>query len=154
MLKRINTLLGSLWRQLGPKAAGRRAFVSDLLRFPVRREAETLVDAVPQVSLEQLMEMFGSARLVLAPGGRERHSWGLPALESSALLVLLEALSPSRVFEIGTFDGGTTALLAERTPDYCEVLTLDLPDSDFEATQFPPDFDSSKIGHLHRESHG
>lgn len=48
-------------------------------------------------------------------------------MEVASLARLVQALRPSIVFEIGTFVGRTTRLLARNSPQDCRVLTLDLP---------------------------
>jgi len=53
---------------------------------------------------------------------------------------------PRRVFEIGTFDGGTTALLADAVGESGEVFTLDLPPVAFDAAQTPPEFTGAMVG--------
>lgn len=47
-------------------------------------------------------------------------------LEQYVLGALAQVRQPRRIFEIGTYDGATTLLLARNAPD-AEVFTLDLP---------------------------
>jgi len=48
-------------------------------------------------------------------------------LELLVLARLTRELKPRRIFEIGTFDGRTTLVLATNAPDDAQVYTLDLP---------------------------
>jgi predicted O-methyltransferase YrrM len=68
------------------------------------------------------------------PAGQERVTLDLPKqfvgeplmLEKALLLALLRISRARRIFEFGTFLGGTTAMLARNAPE-AEVFTLDLP---------------------------
>jgi hypothetical protein len=51
---------------------------------------------------------------------------GVSLLESFLLITVTRILSARRIFEIGTFLGGTTFNLALNTPEDAEILTLDL----------------------------
>lgn len=48
-------------------------------------------------------------------------------LELVALAYLMQVLRPRRIFELGTFIGRTTRLLALNSPPEAQILTLDLP---------------------------
>jgi predicted O-methyltransferase YrrM len=50
----------------------------------------------------------------------------LDPFEQFALGAICQLRKPRRIFEIGTFDGATTMILATSAPD-AEILTLDLP---------------------------
>jgi len=65
----------------------------------------------PRITLEHL------------PGGGV-HS---PVDELAYLALATQALMPSLVFEIGTFRGRTALNFALNSPEFCRVLTLDLP---------------------------
>ena len=70
----------------------------------------------------------------LVPDGEERIVLDLPRrfageplmLEKALLLALLRISRARRIFEFGTFLGGTTAMLATNAPG-AELMTLDLP---------------------------
>ena len=70
----------------------------------------------------------------LVPAGQERVTLELPKrfvgeplmLEKALLLALLRISLARRIFEFGTFLGGTTAMLAANAPA-AELFTLDLP---------------------------
>lgn len=151
-MRKLLMQIASLWRQVGPRATDRRSLVAGLTRLPGRREAAQVISGTPCIGLENLAALAGVENVTLNADPRVRHPWALPAVESEALALLLNYVRASRVFEIGTFDGGTTALLADRGGSDCTVFTLDLPDDEFDATQTPPNFDSTMIGHLYRDS--
>lgn len=66
--------------------------------------------------------------------------------------VLIRTRACKTAFEIGTFNGGTTRLLAEALPDEGTVWTVDLPPPEFDATQAPADFTGSQLGIAYRDS--
>jgi predicted O-methyltransferase YrrM len=59
----------------------------------------------------------------------------LLTLESSLLVALTKIISAKRVFEIGTFNGNTTLLLANNTPRDAVITTMDLPPDEIEIFQ-------------------
>lgn len=78
--------------------------------------------------------------------------------ELSSLAYLMKVLKPSLIFEIGTFTGRTTRLLAANSPHDCHVLTLDL-EPDHVAHQIGEAFqrndgipESNKITQLYGDS--
>lgn len=73
-------------------------------------------------------------------------------LEQLVLQILIATRGVTTVFEIGTFNGGTTAVVAEALPDDGRVVTVDLPDEAFAATQSPRSFSASDVGAEHRAS--
>lgn len=53
--------------------------------------------------------------------------WTLPYGETYALAAITTHLRPKAIFEIGTFTGLGTLVLAENSPDSATIYTLDLP---------------------------
>ena len=51
----------------------------------------------------------------------------LPLGEILTLAAICECVRPRRIFEIGTYKGASTLLMAIHTPDDAEIFTLDLP---------------------------
>ena len=97
--------------------------------------------------------MHGATELeVRLPLKAERHDWSLGAAEQLILQALIKARGCRTAFEIGTFNGGTTRLIAEALPDDGKVWTIDLPPSAFDETQSPKDFVGSEVGFAHRDS--
>jgi predicted O-methyltransferase YrrM len=88
-------------------------------------------------------------RLPLKTG---RHDWSLGAAEQLILQTLIKTRGCRTAFEIGTFNGGTTRLIAEALPDDGQVWTIDLAPSDFDATQAPRGFAGSQVGLAYRDS--
>lgn len=58
-------------------------------------------------------------------------------LELITIVKLVQKYQPSRLLEIGTFDGRTTLNLAANSPSDAEVFTLDLPKSEISAAHLP-----------------
>ncbi len=74
-----------------------------------------------------LADLVGDLSFSVSTAALRCEDGGISPLESLCLAALVRHLSPSRIFEIGTFKGRTTRLLAEHAPPGAEVLTLDLP---------------------------
>lgn len=99
-----------------------REFARDVLTAGVR--AEQLMTSSPY---RDLFEAFpGSDGLSVPMGDVTFRPNNLDPYEQYALGVMAKLIQPRRVFEIGTFDGATTLLIARCAPD-AEILTLDLP---------------------------
>lgn len=93
-------------------------FLSDCLRA-YRQHAGL---RIPAITPWELLDFKGVATLRLGENGIHAAS------ETSFVLAQLAAmLAPRRIFEIGTSQGRTTALLAMNAPADAEILTLDLP---------------------------
>ena len=56
----------------------------------------------------------------------------LLTLESSLLVALLKITGAKRIFEIGTYNGNTSLLIAKNTPPDAVITTLDLPPEDID----------------------
>ena len=56
----------------------------------------------------------------------------LLTVESSLLVALTKITNAKRIFEIGTFNGNTSLLLATNTPRDAIITTLDLPPDEIE----------------------
>ena len=104
---------------LALRAPGRvPLFLSDCLRA-YRHHAGR---RIPAITPWELLGFEGVATLRLGEHGIHAAS------ETSFVLAQIAAmLAPRRVFEIGTNQGRTTALIAMNTPAATEILTLDLP---------------------------
>ncbi len=77
---------------------------------------------VPAITPWDLLEFKGEVTLKLGENGL------FAAMEPTFLMMQLVAmLKPERVFEIGTSQGRTTALIAMNTPATTKIFTLDLP---------------------------
>jgi predicted O-methyltransferase YrrM len=93
----------------------------------------------------------GSHSVRIAPAN-SRHAWSLGFAEQMFLQLLIAARGVRTVFEIGTFNGGTTRILAESVPEGGLVVSIDLPEHEFARTQGPAAFAPSEIGSAYAES--
>lgn len=126
------------------------ALVRAVGRLPLEVQARRLLEALPQVELADVAPATAGS-LALGTGAR-RHVWSLGAAEQIALQLIVASRGVHTAFEIGTFDGGTTRILAEALPPDGRVSTLDLPPDLFDATQHPDDFVGSEVGELYQDS--
>lgn len=87
---------------------------------------------------------------------RHRYEWrALTYGDAFALAAVTRFLRPRRIFEIGTFTGASTVLMAEQVDVRCKILTLDLPPNcdqlrlpDVAAD--PPESEATRIGERFR----
>ena len=128
----------------------KRDLARTLARAPLEAEASRLLAALPVI---ELVDLAGGAEvpLTLAPS-QTRHSWSLGALEQVVLQALVSSRGVQSAFEIGTFNGGTTRVIAEALPSDGRVVTLDLPPTAFDATQRPADFTGDEVGRAYASS--
>ena len=76
-----------------------------------------------------ILDLFPELEDVSVPMGDVRFRWSnMNPMETYCLSAICMVKRPRLVFEIGTFDGATTARLAASSPEV-EVVTLDLPTS-------------------------
>lgn len=83
-------------------------------------------------SLEEIASGFGSILLSI-PGSQiaRTRSMVLPLTDLLSVTAICAARLPKRVFEIGTFTGSTTLLMALNTSDDTKLFTLDLEPREF-----------------------
>ncbi|MDQ1565190.1 MAG: hypothetical protein QOF96_70 [Actinomycetota bacterium] len=127
---------GKLLRQLG--------------RTPLVEEAGRRIGALPVAELGSLTNE-SSFTATIAPLD-SRHQWSLGTAEQLVLQALVSGRKVRTAFEIGTFNGGTTRLLAEAVPEDGQVVTLDLPPAAFDATQTPEGFTGTDVGRAYHDS--
>ena len=102
------------------------ALLKKWLRFPIEFSAARRLESVSEISV---LDLFPGAELpaTIALPKLDRHSWNVK-LDEKILIGLIGMLhKPKTVFEIGTFDGGTTLHLGQSTENDCRIYTLDLP---------------------------
>lgn len=127
-----------------------RSLARTVVRTPLEAQAAGLLDALPRV---ELVDITGPITLpVTIEPAAARHAWSLGAAEQFVLQAILAGRDVQSAFEIGTFNGGTTRILAEGLPDDGRVTTMDLPPAAFDATQSPDDFTGVDVGRAYRDS--
>jgi hypothetical protein len=72
-------------------------------------------------------DAVGDPTLPLALPGLDAQDGNVSALELAVLARLVKSRGPALLWEIGTFDGRTTRVLAANAPNDAQVHTLDLP---------------------------
>jgi predicted O-methyltransferase YrrM len=131
--------LASAIRSIPPRELARGA-----ARVPLEMQAARLLDALPVV---ELVDVAGSGSFPAALEARvDRHSWSLGAAEQFVLQAIIAGRGVRSAFEIGTFNGGTTRVIAEALPADGRVVTVDLPPAEFDATQHPARFTGGDVG--------
>ncbi|MHA3704364.1 O-methyltransferase [Jatrophihabitans sp. YIM 134969] len=130
----------------------RRRYLREVGRQPVEAAAAALLAGLPEVELADLVDLEAVPDVAVASAWGRRGSWSLGASERVVLQALVAGRGVREVFEIGTYDGGTTAVLAEALPEDGHVVTLDLPPGAFDASQSPVDLDGHGVGSRFRAS--
>lgn len=119
-------------------------------RAPLEAQAAALLRDLPEV---ELIDVVGEITVSLSlQGSTGRHAWSLGVAEQLVLQAILVGRAINTAFEIGTFNGGTTRLLAEGVPGGGRVTTLDLPVSAFDATQRPEGVTGEGVGAAYKDS--
>jgi len=127
------------------------AFARAVVRLPLEMEAAARIASLPVIELTSLIA--GTEQIpIRAASVESRHGWSLGAAEQFVLQALIRGRVCRTVFEIGTFNGGTTRLLAESLPDDGRVWTMDLPPDVFDAVQSPAGFEGRSVGVAYRTS--
>jgi predicted O-methyltransferase YrrM len=127
-----------------------RTLARRVARTPLELQAGRILDELPTI---ELVEVSGpttfEAHVAEASG---RHAWSLGAAEQIVLQAVVSGRHVRSAFEIGTFNGGTTRVLAEALPSDGAVVTIDLPPVEFDASQSPRHFVGGDVGRQHRDS--
>lgn len=126
---------------------GRTDFLRQLLKFPLTYEASNAVDGVPVTTITELFPGKELHRISISRESLDRHPWNIRLDEEVLIGLLVQSLGARRIFEIGTFDGGTTRVLADKAGEGAEVFTLelDLPEVDFNLLLRPMGADSISL---------
>ncbi len=120
------------------------------VRAPLEAAAARRVDGIRRYELVDLVQP--DTYQVTISASSTRHAWSLGAAEQIILQLLIKQRSITRAFEIGTFNGGSTRVIAEALPADGGVVTLDLPPAAFDLTQSPDAFRGGDVGSAFRDS--
>lgn len=132
------------------RASNRKGLLREAARLPLVVEATELLAALPRIELASLTGPT-TVMALLSPA-ESRHEWSLGAGEQFVIQALVQARGVRTAFEIGTFNGGTTRVLAESVPTDGRVVTLDLPPIDFDQTQRAVGVTGRGVGRAYADS--
>jgi len=104
-----------------------RAYLSDALRRYDEFAGHGLSgkDPIQHLTKDTGVQVGPDDRVQLPP--RVTGGGGTSLAELTILAATTQLLQPEKVFEIGTFNGRTTAVFLMNTPENATVLSLDLP---------------------------
>lgn len=129
---------------------GANPFVDRLLRM-IRRFDERGQQATPLPFFQAFPDAAGAT---VPLGDVSYHRWNMDPLEQYCIAAIALARRPKTVFEIGTFDGSTTYLLAKVLPT-ARIVTLDLPPETYARPSTPhPQRDAGTAESVDRDSIG
>jgi SAM-dependent methyltransferase len=110
---------------------GRLSFLTHWLKFPLTYQASKALEGVPAATIPELFPGQQVGPISIPPESLDRQIWHIRLDEEVLIGLTVQALGARRIFEIGTFEGGTTRLLADKAGEGAEVFTLDLPEAQF-----------------------
>jgi predicted O-methyltransferase YrrM len=102
-------------------------FLRQWLRFPLTFEASKALERVPLASVAEFFPGSQVGPISIAPESLDRQVGQVRLDEEVQIGLTVQALEARRIFEIGTFEGGTTRFLADKAGEGAEVFTLDFP---------------------------
>jgi hypothetical protein len=100
-------------------------YLREYLSFCVRKYDELIGRGLPARSV--LKELGPSDLDLVSVPARFQTGGGTDPREILTLAAVTRLLQPKRVFEVGTFNGRTTAIFILNSPPETEIFTLDLP---------------------------
>jgi len=113
------------------RRGGRLDFLRHWLRFPLTYQASKAVEGVPEATIPELFPGKEVGPISIPPESLDRQLWHIRLDEEVLIGLTVQALGARRIFEIGTFEGGTTRLLADKAGEGAQVFTLELPEAEF-----------------------
>jgi predicted O-methyltransferase YrrM len=93
-------------------------------------------DSLPRRPLYQLFPGIKDRNVSVSMHHLYSDVGSLPLRELSILGAICNYVSPRKVFEIGTYRGLSTSIIAMNTPDDAEIFTLDLPEQGRDKTKY------------------
>src|SRR5262245_39286781 len=103
------------------KGNGWLSFLRQWLRFPLTYQAGKALERVPVATIPELFPGKQVGPISISPESLDRQIWHIRLDEEVLIGLTVQALGARRIFEIGTFEGGTTRLLADTAGDGAEV---------------------------------
>jgi hypothetical protein len=116
---------GKYLAMLGSQPARTRQFFGDLIRF-IASYNDIAVNPphLPTRVLHEILPGVNDKEISLS---HRFEPWTLPYGEAYVLAAVIAYLRPRKIFEIGTFTGKSTLLMAQQAGPDCQIYTLDLP---------------------------
>jgi predicted O-methyltransferase YrrM len=132
-----------------------RRFVGSLLNYIAAYSPDEVdLAALPERPLHDIFPGINEQSVCLQHTVEPK---ALPFGEAYVLASVASYLRPARVFEIGTFTGGGTLIMATQAGPECSIFTLDMPPGDDNLVlqglaEDPPEQDSQRIGERFRDT--
>ena len=126
-----------------------KAFVGNVIEYVAGYSHVAMQpEHLPQRSLQDILPGINDMRVCFKHVVEPKV---LPYGEAYLLASITRYLRPSTIFEIGTFSGAGTILMAEQAEPECRIYTLDLPPNVPTLSlpglrSDPPEADSARIG--------
>jgi SAM-dependent methyltransferase len=132
----------------GSTGEGWLSFLRHWLKFPLTYQASKALEGVPVATFPELFPGKQAGPISIPPESLDWQIFHIRLDEEVLIGLTVQALGARRIFEIGTFEGGTTRFLADKAGEGAEVFTLDLPEAEFawSWTQTGRKFRGSAVG--------
>ncbi len=137
----IHQTFGSL-RQ--PRDVAR--FAKSWIRLPLDYGTAQEIEATPALTFAELFPESATLDALPASSRLDRHSWNVRLDEEIYIGLAIRAIHAKKIFEIGTFNGGTTRYMTEAGGRDVKTYTLDLLEDEFNKTQSPDNFTGTQVG--------
>jgi predicted O-methyltransferase YrrM len=93
----------------------------------VRQHHSWIWGKLPRLELKTALPGIEQTAVVILEAYNRALGVTLDIEEVASLLAIVKFSGAKKIFEIGTFDGGTALNLAANTPEDAQIVTLDLP---------------------------
>jgi len=103
----------------------RRALVKSVFRHLKHKLEKRQPKIIPEIKLSEFMPNGVEETILDSPNAD--HDGNVSQQELRAICKVIKHFKPANLFEIGTFEGHTTAHMAANAPKTSPVFTLDLP---------------------------
>lgn len=103
----------------------RRALVKSVFRHLKHKLEKRQPKIIPEIELSEFMPNGVEETILDSPNAD--HDGNVSQQELRAICKVIKHFKPANLFEIGTFEGHTTAHMAANAPKTSRVFTLDLP---------------------------
>lgn len=139
----VHSMSFAYWTEAGRSLARNvrtPGFARELATAGLRR------DAGPKAPTVFVLDAYPEADGVAVEMGEVAYRRSnLDPMEQYVLAVLAKLREPRRIFEIGTYDGASTVLLARNAPN-AQILTLDLPPAHARAATVEKEVENAAAG--------
>jgi predicted O-methyltransferase YrrM len=109
-----------------------------VVQGPIKAATPEVEFLAPTRPLREIMPATDQVEVKLMARLIRSHKWAMPEHELLALGAIVAAVQPRRVFEFGTFMGGSTLVLATNSSEDASLTTIDIGPLPIYKTKYTP----------------